>query len=511
MTTSGDVDPIREAAEAAERELRARIETRARREARPEDYVYDKAQEAFWDLEDNTLHTEKAVDASIPLELWRVVVAEGDGGEDAPGVAAPRRGRPRVRRERTVRPSLDIMRIENDQFVEGSTWWPGREKIIKDWFIDKDGAYESAGRRSFNQYRAPPQMVGEASLATPWLKHVAKLWPVEDERNFFFDYCAHMVQRPHEKCNAAVVLAGTQGIGKDAALVPIKAAVGVWNSKEVDPDDLFSAYRPWLQTLMLTINEVRTSKDEFHASSMYNILKPLIAAPPDTLPLNDKYAKLRYVINVLRVFITTNEPQAMFIPDEDRRMFVLHSYLPYKWHEKEGDPMYFARFFEWLEAGGAGHVAAWLHARDVARFNAKTPPPRTTGWDAVAGTWEAPDDCVARALERLGRPDVLFGQELIDGAFDDKEEILGMMKSPRKIGHRMQRDGYLLKKRPDGDRWTFGEGGRAFRSRLAFVRASLLEDVHGAIFAIEERGKWLAGAAKAKPEMRTHEGKHVVS
>jgi len=510
-TDVGGADPIRAAAEAAEAELRARMEARGRREARPEDYVYDKAQEAFWDMEDNTLHTDKAVDASIPLERWRAVVLDegaAGGGEDE-GPRAAGRGRPRVRRERTVRPSLDIMRIENDQFVEGSTWWPGREKIIKDWFIDKDGAYESVGRRSFNQYRAPPSCLGEAGLARAWVEHVKKLWPVDAEREFFFDYCAHMVQRPHEKCNAAVVLAGTQGIGKDAALVPVKAAVGVWNSKEVDPDDLFSAYRPWLQTLMLTVNEVRTSKDEFHASSMYNILKPLIAAPPDTLPLNDKYAKLRYVINVLRVFITTNEPHAMFIPDEDRRMFVLHSYLPYKWHEAEGDPLYFARFFDWLGNGGTGHVAAWLRARDVSRFNAKSPPPRTSGWDAVAGTWEAPDDCVARALERLGRPDVLFGQELIDGTFDDREEILGMMKSPRKIGHRMQRDGYLLKKRPDGDRWSFGEAGRAFRSRLAFVRQELLDDAARAIFAIEERGRALAAGGKGRPEINSHEGKHL--
>jgi hypothetical protein len=489
-------DPIREAAEAAERELRARIEERARREARPEDYVYDKAQEAYWDTLDNTLHTDKAVDASIPLELWRVVVQEGDGaGDDAPGTAPrPGRGRPKTRRERTVRPSVDIMRIENDQFVEGSTWWPGEAKIIRDWFIDKDGAYRSPGRRSFNQFRAPPSMVGQASLAQPWISHVAKLWPTESEREFFFDYCAHMVQRPQEKCNAAVVLAGTQGIGKDAALVPVKAAVGVWNSKEVDPDDLFSAYRPWLQTLMLTVNEVRTSKDEFHASSMYNILKPLIAAPPDTLPLNDKYAKLRYVINVLRVFITTNEVHAMFIPEEDRRMFILHSYLPQKWHEKEGDPLYFARFFDWVGSGGAGHVAAWLRERDISRFNAKAPPPRTTGWDAVAGTWEAPDDAVARALERLGKPEVMFGQELLDGQFDDRDEIVSMMKSPRKIGHRMQRDGYLLKKRPDGDRWTFrGEiSGKTFRSRLAFVRSEVLEDAPRAVRMIEERGKLLA-------------------
>lgn len=492
--TDATHDPLREAAEAAERELRARIEARGRREARPEDYVYDKAQEAFWDLEDNTLHTDKAVDASIPLELWRVEVQEG-AGEAERG-----RGRPRQRRERTVRPSLDIMRIENDQFVEGSTWWPGKPKIIKDWFIDKDGAYESAGRRSFNQYRAPPATIGDPALAGPWLAHLEKLWKEPDEREFLLDYCAHMVQRPHEKCNAAVVLAGTQGIGKDAALVPVKAAVGVWNAKEVDPDDLFSAYRPWLQTLMLTVNEVRPSKDEFHASSMYNILKPLIAAPPDTLPLNDKYAKLRYVINVLRVFLTTNDVQALFIPEEDRRLFVLHSYLPYKWHELEGDPHYFSRFFDWVSAGGAGHVAAWLRQRDISRFNSKSPPPRTSGWSSVAGTWETPDDAVAHALERLGRPDVVFGQELLDGAFDDRDEVLALLKSPRKCGHRMQRDGYLIHKRPDGgDRWRFGSGDKQFRSKLVFVKAGLLSNAAAAAVQIEARGRELAKNGSVKP------------
>ena len=56
----------------------------ARRLARPDDYVFDKAQEAFWDLRDGTQHSEKAVDASIPLELWRLEVQEG-GEEDPAG------------------------------------------------------------------------------------------------------------------------------------------------------------------------------------------------------------------------------------------------------------------------------------------------------------------------------------------------------------------------------------------------------------------------------------------
>ena len=339
-----------------------------RRLARPEDYVFDKAQEMFWDLRDGTMHTEKAVDASIPIELWRVEVEEAPAEDPN---APPRRGRPRQRRERLIPPSRDILRVENDQFVEGSTWWPGKEQVISDWFIDKDGFYPAPGRRIYNQYKAPPIATGDPEKAEFWISHVKRLFPAEMEHEYFFNFCAHMVQRPWEKCNAAIVLSGTQGIGKDAALAPVKMAVGAWNTKGIDPDELFSQYRPWLQTLMLVVDEVRPTKDEFHASSMYNILKPMIVAPPNTLPLNDKYAKLRYVINVLRLFITTNDWMAMYIPAEDRRMFIMHSTLEQKWHETAGMPDYFTRFFAWLESGGAEHVAAWLAQRDLTGFNPK--------------------------------------------------------------------------------------------------------------------------------------------
>jgi hypothetical protein len=328
---------------AAEREaaLRAQLAGQ-RRLARPEDYVYDKAQEAFWDLCDGTLHTEKSVDASIPKELWRVEIEEAP--EPLPGA----KGRPKGRKERLVRPSQDIMRVENDAFVEGSTWWPGRPQIIHDYFINGEGFYPAPGRRSYNQYVPPPVSAAPAGSAEVWTAHVQKLWPDPAEHNFFFDYCAHMVQRPGEKCNAAIVLSGTQGIGKDAALWPVRAAVGTWNCKGIDPDQLFSDYKPWVQTLMLVVDEVRPTKDEFHASSMYNVLKPMIVAPPDVLPLNQKFEKLRYVVNVMRVFVTTNDWMAMYIPPEDRRMFVMHSTLPQKWHETAGDPEYFLRLFGWM-------------------------------------------------------------------------------------------------------------------------------------------------------------------
>ena len=460
-----------------------------RRLARPEDFVFDKAQEAFWDLLDGTVHTEKAVDAAIPQELWRVVVEEPPPPVEG---EAPRRGRPARARERLIPPSKDILRVENDQFVEGSTWWPGEPQIIKDWFIDSNGFRPAPGRRIYNQYSAPPVLSGDAAAAGPWIEHVKRLWPAEMEHEYFFDYCAHMVQRPEVKCNSAIVLSGTQGIGKDAALFPVRNAAGAWNCKSIDPDNLFSPFQPWLQTLMLVVNEVRPTKDEFHASSMYNIMKPLIAAPPDTLPLNDKNVKLRYVINVMRVFITTNDWMAMYIPPEDRRMFIMHSLLPQKWHV-EKEPDYFVNLFSWFDSGGLNNVAAWLRSRDLSRFDPKGQVAKTAGWEAVAGTWEEPEDGVAFALDELGHPPVVFGGELTGPQFDHRDDVANMLKSPRKIGHRMQKAGYVLVKCPDGDRWQFRVGERTYRSRLAFVKQSSGLVGGGMIEAIRAKGRELCG------------------
>lgn len=465
-----------------------------RRLARPEDYLFDKSGEVFWDLMDGTSHSEKGVDASIPKELWRVEVEDCADADAEKG-----RGRPKKRKERRVRPSQDIMRVETNQLVEGVTWWPGRAPLIQDWFIDASGFFPAAGRRIYNQYKPPPPPAGgDAAGALRWVEHVKLLWPETAEHEHFFDYCAHMVQFPAVKCNSAIVLSGAQGIGKDVALLPIKAAVGAWNCKGVDPDEIFSTYKPWLQTLMLVVDEVRPTKDEFHASSMYNILKPMIAAPPDTLPLNDKYAKLRYVINVMRVFITTNDWMAMYIPPEDRRMFIMHSALPKAWHEAEGRPQYFVQLCAWMEAGGALNVAAWLRARDLSAFNPKAEALKTAGWAAVATSWAEPEDGVTLALEALGRPGVVFGSELASGQFDWADEMAGLLKSPRKMGHRMQKAGYVAVPAeavpgvPRSERWRFRAEGRVFESRLVFVQQDLIKDRKTMLEKIDAHGKTIA-------------------
>lgn len=489
--------------------IRAQIDQRAaerrtRRLARLDDFVYDKSQEGFWDMQDNTLHSAEAVDASIPQSDWRVTIEDGDP-EPAPGEAR-RRGRPRRRRETLHKPSADIMRVENDQFVEGSTWWPGMPKIIHDLFIDKDGAYPAIGRRSFNQYRPAPEVEGDPAGAVVWLDHLKRLWPNDDERGAFLDYCAHMVQRPEEKPNHGILISGEQGTGKDAALAPLLLAVGPWNSKSIDADQVLSAFQPYLQTLMLIVNEIRPSKDEHKASAIYNAMKTWAAAPPELLPVNDKHQRLRYIVNVLRLFVTTNHRFAFHLEPDDRRWLVLHTELPTKWPAIEGDPEYFTRYFEWVNGGGWRHVATYLRVRDLSRFRPKQPPLQTAAWRAIVDSW-APDDTLTAALSRVpdevgGEPEgkgpqLLFAKELLDATFDDKGEIEALLKSTRRRLHAFGAVGYEVLPAPDGGRWRLRSAGREpYESKVAFYRRSAFATAAQAAVAARKR---LAELAARQP------------
>lgn len=507
MTTEDPAfERLRARLAAQQEELAARLSTQ-RRQADHSDYLYDKAQDAYWDRIDNRLYVDRAVDASIPQERWRAVVDEGEDVEETAGAEGgappppPRRGRPRTRgpRTRLVKPSEDIRRVENNLFVEGSTWWPGLPQIIDDWMVDGTGPRRQAGARLFNTYRPAPKDEAAAD-AGPWVEHVRRLFPDVVEHEHFFNVCAHMVQRPEVKCNTAVVMSGSQGIGKDAALFPVKLAIGHWNSRNIDPDELFSPYRPWLETLMLIIDEVRPHSEDFRATTFYNTLKPLIAAPPDTLPLNDKYVKMRHVINVMRVFITTNDWLALFIPENDRRMFIMNSPLPGRWHEA-ADPQYFDRYWRWLEQeGGAAGVARWLAERDLSAFDPKAAPPRTQTWSEISQSWDDTEhDPVSLVLEEIGWPDALLTSELVAptseiGSFDYRSELASIVRSPRKLAHKMAAAGYALVSAPL-NRWEFesdGEGGRKrIRSKAAWVKRSLGLDLQAARALVRERGRRL--------------------
>ena len=84
-------------------------------------------------------------------------------------------------------------------------------------------------------------MFSTAPNAAAVARHLHKVFG-EVDTSHMVKFFAHRVQRPHEKINHALLLAGDQGIGKDSLLEPVKHAVGPWNFAEVSLQQMLGRF-----------------------------------------------------------------------------------------------------------------------------------------------------------------------------------------------------------------------------------------------------------------------------
>jgi hypothetical protein len=105
--------------------------------------------------------------------------------------------------------------------------------------------------------------------------------------------------------------------------------------------------------------------------ALANSLKPIIAAPPDTLTIERKGLHPYDMVNRVFVLAFTNHQVSITLETQDRRWFCIWSDAP-KMTEAEGKALW-----GWYKAGGMARVARWLQERDVAAFSPKATPMTT--------------------------------------------------------------------------------------------------------------------------------------
>lgn len=429
-----------------------------RRARRLEDFRYDEIQGKYWDTTTGNLLVAKSVDGAIPRDWWPT---RTDG----------RSGKPRA-----MAPSTVINDVSTGLTVEGSTWWPGQPRFIENVVVTDRGPVPLKGAVTYNSY-VPPDHSQLANNQNPdaWIQHVKMLWPDPVEHEHFFDYAAHMIQRPDEKVNHGIVMAGSYGIGKDTALLPLRAGVGEWNTAEIPPDDISRQYNGYVKSVLLVINEVRPHDEDHKASNFYNELKPILAAPPEMIGMEMKYANVIYVRNLCHVVLTTNDPLTMYIPPDDRRLFVMTSDMD---SPKAGvwQP-YFEKMYKYFANGGTDAVVRWLQNRDLSEFNSGSPPMMTEGKRRIIESSNqvrrtVVDEVLEQYLEEVygnERPPVIFMKDLHDYVnhaefFDDKIQIIKSLNA-KNFHFKMAERGYQMYRNPHAKSWRNGK----YESRMAFL------------------------------------------
>ena len=286
--------------------------------------------------------------------------------------------------------------------VEQMTWAPGSPPLIRNRLIAEGGWIERRGATCLNLYRPPTIIRGNAAEAGPWLEHLLKVYG--DDSDHIQRYLAQRVQQPEIKINHALLLGGSQGIGKDTILEPVKRAVGPWNFSEISPQTLLGQFNGFLKAVILRVNEARDLGD-VNRYQFYDHMKAYTAAPPDVLRVDEKHLREHAVLNCCGVIITTNyKSDGVYLPADDRRHFVAWSDLTKENFAED----YWKQLWGWYDNGGYCHVAAYLAELDLKDFDPKAPPPKTQAFWEIVDANRAPEDAeLADVIDKLKNPDAL--------------------------------------------------------------------------------------------------------
>jgi hypothetical protein len=203
-----------------------------------------------------------------------------------------------------------------------------------------------------------------------WMDHCQDLVPEQAELDHILDVMAFKVQHPEIKVNHAILHAGDEGSGKDTFWAPFIWAVcgdHLKNRGIMDNNSVNSQWGYQLESEILIINELK-EPDAATRRQLANQLKPIIAAPPEMLPINRKGLHPYMMANRLFVLAFSNDPVPISLASQDRRWFCV-------WSTAERmDSNKAKQMWDWYRSGGFHAIARFLRGRDVSKFNPSAPP-----------------------------------------------------------------------------------------------------------------------------------------
>jgi hypothetical protein len=188
----------------------------------------------------------------------------------------------------------------------------------------------------------------------------------KEDREWFERWCAYPLQHPGQKLYAAAVLWGPEtGTGKSLIGYTLGRIYGQ-NFEEIGNEELHASFNEWSVNKQFVLGDEITGTDK---RSEQDKLKALITR--DRMRVNMKFLPTYSVRDCINYYFTSNHPEAFFIDDQDRRLFV------HRVRHSRRERQFYVDYMKWLNGGGAAALFHHLLELDLGDFDPTAPAPLT--------------------------------------------------------------------------------------------------------------------------------------
>jgi hypothetical protein len=248
--------------------------------------------------------------------------------------------------------AVEWLKWENRLALERMTYKPGDAKITE--------------KREFNTWPGWGCMPKKGDIK-PWvdlLNHVFPGQPVE--RDWMERWCAYPIQNPGAKMHTSAVIWGRDtGTGKSTIGYALARVYGS-NFIEVGPEALKDGRNEWAQNKQFVLGDDITGTDQrAYADKLKRMITQL------SIRIDPKFIQSFSIPDCINYLFTSNHPDAFFIEDDDRRMFI---------HEVRNARLtveFYRTFYTWLDNGGAEALYYHLLQLDLKGMKAQDRAPDT--------------------------------------------------------------------------------------------------------------------------------------
>lgn len=300
----------------------------------------------------------------------------------------------------------------------------GRVKKVDklDYAPKKTIIFEESGIIYGNMWNDQDQPKGEPGDVTAWVNHF-KILGWEQHRHHIEQWMAFTLRHPEKKINHMLLFGSGEGCGKDFLLYPLIKGMGE-NGYTISGDELTSDFDDYLlSTKYLHVNETDLA-DHRKAVQVSNKLKPIAAAPPTKITVNQKGIKRMKVRNIINGTMTTNSQLPLRLNGPSRRFFAVWSDLNTRdssgQTSKEWED-YWDVHWSWMRSEGWKHVLHYLYnSVSLENFKPFTPPLVTDFLKEIQDSSKSPQQQTVEAFikEEIG----LFQADLMTAK--DMSEVI---------------------------------------------------------------------------------------